>query len=166
LRFDWQACGEVLLRFGNGEKKAREGYRDFMKEGMEKAGLKDLIRKAVNEGEPSDTRIIGSGDFVTRVLKEAGELREPRIKKISLRDLCEKVRSCFNVEEGDLRSPLKKRSAVDAKAAFTYLAIREMGYSGKEVGDYLNMAGYSAIRRSETGKKVLENRGLDASQFI
>jgi hypothetical protein len=54
----------------------------------------------------------------------------------------------------------------DAKAAFTYMAIREMGYSGEEVGGYLNMAGYSAIRRSQNGKQVLENRALDPSTFF
>jgi hypothetical protein len=150
----------------NGAEKAREKYQNYVKEGVKKAGLKDIIRMAGQEGEPSDTRIIGSGEFVLRVLKEAGEMKEPKVKKISLQDLCEKIRDYFNVAEEDLRSSLKKRAAVEAKAVFSYSAIREMGYTGKQVGDFLNMEGYSAIRRSEAGKAVLEQNGLDLSRFL
>ena len=33
------------------------------------------------------------------------------------------------------------------ESAFGYLAIKKMGYSGREVGSFLNMRSYSAIRR-------------------
>ena len=37
----------------------------------------------------------------------------------------------------DLRSPIKKRGVTEAKASFGYLAIKAMGYSGREVGQLL-----------------------------
>jgi len=47
---------------------------------------------------------------------------------------------------------------VEAKSAFGYLAIKKMGYSGREVGSFLNMRSYSAIRRAQAGKKVIDKR--------
>jgi hypothetical protein len=43
-----------------------------------------------------------------------------------------------------------------AKAIFGYLSIKEMGYSGREVGKFLNIRGYSAIRRAEEGQKIID----------
>ena len=37
------------------------------------------------------------------------------------------------------------------------LAIKKMGYSGREIGRFLNMRSYSAIRRAQEGKKVIDN---------
>lgn len=166
LNGDWQECDEVLLHFGRRKKTAQQDYRDFMEKGIRKSGVEDIIRMTCDGAGQFNSRIMGSEDFVTRILEKAGELKEPKIKKISLQELCEKVCTRFNIEEEELRSPLKKKMVTDAKAAFTYMAIREMGYSGEEVGGYLNMAGYSAIRRSQNGKQVLENRGLDPSTFF
>jgi chromosomal replication initiation ATPase DnaA len=61
--------------------------------------------------------------------------------------LSKKVASHFEVKENDLKSSSKKKPVVEAKSAFGYLAIKKMGYSGREVGSFLNMRSYSAIRR-------------------
>ena len=47
---------------------------------------------------------------------------------------------------------------VQAKSVFGYLAIKKMGYSGREVGSFLNIRSYSAIRRAQEGQKVVDNR--------
>ena len=72
--------------------------------------------------------------------------------------LSKKVASHFEVKEADLKSSNKKKSVVDAKAVFGYLAIKKMGYSGREVGTFLNMRTYNAIRRAQEGKTVIDNR--------
>ncbi len=76
-----------------------------------------------------------------------------------LEELIKTVAFHFEVEEGDLKSSSKKKQVVEAKSAFGYLAIKKMGYSGREVGSFLNMRSYSAIRRAQEGKKVIDNRG-------
>jgi len=38
------------------------------------------------------------------------------------------------------------------------IAIKKMGYSGREVGRFLLMRSYSAIRMSEEGEKILGKR--------
>jgi hypothetical protein len=76
-----------------------------------------------------------------------------------LEELMKTVATHFEVEESDLKSPSKKKQVVEAKSAFGYLAIKKMGYSGREVGSFLNMRSYSAIRRAQEGKKLIDNRG-------
>ena len=78
--------------------------------------------------------------------------------RISLDLLSKKVACHFKVKEGDLKSSSKNKSVVKAKSTFGYLAIKEMGYSGREIGSFLNMRSYSAIRRAQEGKKVVDNR--------
>ena len=66
------------------------------------------------------------------------------------------VSSYFEIKEEDLRSPIKKRSVTQAKSVFGYLSIKRMGYSGREVGKFMNIRGYSAIRRAEVGQIIVD----------
>jgi len=128
-------------------------------------------RKA-EDREKGDARKLGSGDFacpvkcgayfsgVNETLSQAGEEWEKSYRaKMPLEELIKTVASHFEIEEGDLKSPSKKKQVVEAKSAFGYLAIKKMGYSGREVGSFLNMRSYSAIRRAQEGKKLIDNRG-------
>ena len=166
---------DVLLHFSETNKVARRKYRQFVKSGIDqgkrpelqggglvrssggnKAGL--LGRKK-EEREKGDARILGSGDFVNEALRKAGEDWEKgKRKKMPLEQLIKAVASHFEVEEGDLKSSCKKKPVVEAKSVFGYLAIKKMAYSGREVGNFLNMRSYSAIRRAQEGKKVVDNR--------
>jgi hypothetical protein len=168
---------DVLLHFGNKLMEARRRYRQFVKDGVDqgtrpelqggglvrsaggnKAGL--LGRKK-EEREKGDERILGSGDFVTTVLGDSCEAEARALKRVPLEVLSEKVALHFNIREEDLRSPVKKKPVTEARAAFGYLAMKQMGYSGREIGRFLNMRSYSAIRRAQEGKKV-----IDKSQFL
>jgi len=167
---------DVLLHFAETKKVARRKYRQFVKSGIDqgkrpelqggglvrssggnKAGL--LGRKK-EEREKGDARILGGSDFaspvkcaayfsgVNEALRKAGENWEKgKKKKMPLEQLIKAVASHFEVEEEDLKSSCKKKPVVEAKSAFGYLAINKMAYSGREVGNFLNMRSYSAIRR-------------------
>jgi len=167
---------DVLLHFGETQKVAHRRYRDFVEKGIaqgrrpefqggglvrsaggNKAGL---LRRAREDREKGDARILGSGDFVSETLQQAGEEWEKSYRaKMPLEELIKTVASHFEIEERDLKSPSKKKQVVEAKSAFGYLAIKKMGYSGREVGSFLNMRSYSAIRRAQEGKKLIDNRG-------
>ena len=73
-----------------------------------------------------------------------------------LPELSKKISSHFEIKEHDLRSPTKKRSVTQAKSVFGYFSIKRMGYSGREVGGFLNMRSYSAIRRAEAGRIMVD----------
>ena len=108
---------------------------------------KALLRRKREERELSDERILGSGDFVTTVLGKSHQADLRKCEKMPLELLSRKVASHFKIKEEDLRSTVKRKSVTEAKSAFGYLAIKKMGYSGREIGRFLNMRSYSAIRR-------------------
>ena len=117
-----------------------------------------LLGRKKEEREKGDERILGSGDFVETILGNSSDTEPRRQKRISLELLGRKVAFRFNLKEDDLRSPVKRKSIVEAKSAFGYIAIKQMGYSGREVGRFLNMRSYSAIRRSHEGRKVIDKK--------
>jgi len=165
---------DVLLYFGDTKTVARRRYREFVSKGIEQGTRPDLqggglVRSAGGEKtrllgrkkedrERGDARILGSGDFVGTILADSADTTLRGRTRISLDLLSKKVASHFEVKEADLKSSNKKKSVVDAKAVFGYLAIKKMGYSGREVGTFLNMRSYSAIRRAQEGKRVIDNR--------
>jgi len=178
---------DVLLHFGDTIKVARRRYRRFVSNGIDQArpprlrprdagrgtrpelqggGLvrsaggnkAGLLGRKKGEREKGDERILGSGDFVEIILGNSSDTEPRRETKISLELLGRKVAFHFKLKEDDLRSPVKRKSIVEAKSAFGYIAIKQMGYSGREVGRFLNMRSYSAIRRAQEGRKVIDKK--------
>jgi len=117
---------DILLHFGDTIKVARRRYRQFVKQGIDqrtrselqggglvrsaggnKAGL--LGRKK-EEREKGDERILGSGDFVSEVLREAGEIFESLIeKRMSLEELIDTVAQYMGVSIEEIKSSSRKR---------------------------------------------------------
>ena len=139
---------------------SRFGVRDL---GMAFQYIRPSVSRAIKreERELSDERILGSGDFVTTVLGKSYQADLRKCEKMSLELLGRKIASYFKIKEEDLMSTVKRKSVTEAKSAFGYLAIKKMGYSGREIGRFLNMRSYSAIRRAQEGKKV-----IDKSEFL
>jgi len=85
----WMEGGEVLRHFGRRLGQSRKAYMEFMRDGLGKGeeakfegenlrhlveGGWELVRRKPNgEDEYADERLLGSRDFVSRVLREAGE---------------------------------------------------------------------------------------------
>jgi REP element-mobilizing transposase RayT len=84
---EWQDRDYVLKWFGKTESEAKQAYRNYVKKGIDQGRRPELVggglirsqggwsavkalRRAGNR-ELSDDRILGSGDFVEQVLKEA-----------------------------------------------------------------------------------------------
>ena len=141
---DLPAIGFAFRRGGRGKRPELQGGGLVRSAGGETAGL---LGRKTEEREKGDARILGSGDFVSTILSDSADTDLKNRTRISLDLLGKQIASQFEVEDADLKSSNKKRSVVDAKAVFGYLAIKKMGYSGREVGTFLNMRSYSAIRR-------------------
>ncbi len=91
---DWQDADKVLALFANRPSPARSGYRQFVEEGIEMGRRPELtggglIRSASGWEAPKsgregrdqttgDERILGEGEFVESVLREAEENIERR----------------------------------------------------------------------------------------
>jgi len=180
----WQDIKGVLLRFSNRRSVAQQRYRSFVEKGFNQGKRDDLtggglIRSAGGWAavqtmrdhdavQKSDERIPGDGAFVERVLREAGECVEHRLRQQALgidfntviRCVCE-VTGC---SEAEMRKPGKDRRRVQARSLLCYWAVDELRMSQAQLGKRLNLsaAGLSlSVRRGEAAAHQLGCKLLD-----
>jgi putative transposase len=162
---------DVLLHFGDSVREARRRYRQFVKQGVDQGsrpelqggGLirsaggdkKALLRRKREERELSDERILGSGNFVTEILKKSNEFQENR-PRIPLEQLANRVIAYFGIKIEDVLGKSQKSRISTARSVICYFAIKKMGYSGISVGKFLKIRRYSALRCAERGKRVFD----------
>lgn len=157
-----QNVREVLGRFDEDIPRARQLYREFVGDGIPLGTREDLIggglrrsqgRRAREDRESFDERILGGGVFVDRLREQrfAGSDITPW-SRLSLAGLIEIVCDTLGVDKGGIQLPSKVRKLALARGIICFLAIREMGLRAAEVGRELNLgpAGVSiALRRGE-----------------
>ena len=90
-------------------------------------------RRRENRREKGDERILGSGEFVERVLELAQEELEQRSRLLStgpsLEELLVKVGEGHGMATEDVRGSSKFRKIVRVRTIFCYLAVRKLGCS-------------------------------------
>ena len=138
-----KTIGDTLLHFGETQKVARARYRQFVEKGIpqgrrpefqgcglvrsaggEKAGL---LGRPKDEREKGDARILGSGDFVNNILRDAEEEFENKYKeKMSLENLMMIVAKAMGVSIEEIVSSSRKRKIARARSVVTYAAIRNL----------------------------------------
>ncbi|SNB46953.1 transposase [Geobacter sp. DSM 9736] len=157
----FQDTKAVLDRFDKSSKCARDGYRQFVMDGIPLGrqdkfvggGLRRSQPDFENEDEiePFDTRILGGGRFVEHVQEQISDHRLRSIKT-PLPELVRRVATKVGLDERDLRWPSKTKSLSEARGVVCYLAVRELGYKGMEVGRLLHLGPTGvtlAVRRGE-----------------
>lgn len=158
---DGQEQKEILLRFGKNITKNRSGYRQFIADGVSAGHRDDLVggglkRSRAQSSEMEqwgnfDERILGSGAFVDSLQKQE-HLRDRILTPISLPELISRASVVLNLPEDAVRRPGKAKYVSEARGIITYLAIRELGFKGIEIGKELHLtsSGVSiALRRGE-----------------
>jgi REP element-mobilizing transposase RayT len=149
----WQDTDEVLKRFGGSVSTARESYLRFVTDGVDEGERPDLtggglIRSAGGWSEvlamrqkkqrmASDDRILGSGEFVEQVLRQAEEQEAQtlRLKRagISFEDVVSEVAQRHSVEVEELLSGSRRRAIGEARRDVARIAVKKLGMSGAEV---------------------------------
>jgi putative transposase len=92
---------DVLFHFGETQKAARRTYRDFVEKGIAQGRRHEfqggglvrsaggnktgLLGRSKEEREKGDARILGSGDFVLGILKEANDCMDSKAQRPPLR---------------------------------------------------------------------------------
>lgn len=155
----WQDTGYVLKQFNQSVSIARRRYRAFFKKGADQGRREDLVGgglvrsaggweavKALNRAKriwKSDERILGSGEFVERVLARANEkiARRNRHRKngVDFRTLLKRVEKLTAVPVKDIVSKGRKRKTAAARSLTIYWAAEELGLSQPEIGKKLGM---------------------------
>lgn len=161
-RLDGQVVDEILQRFDQSVSRARVGYHRFVSEGLTMGRREDLVgsgfkgKRLAGENkekcDDKDSRILGDKVFADSILRNRSLYERARIS-LPLPELVNRVSSLLSVDPHSIRRPSKARPLADARSVVCYLAIRELGYKGLELGRELNLgaAGVSiAVRRGES----------------
>jgi len=150
---DWQEKKFVLGFFGSKPKKAVRAYLEFMEEGkalgkrpeLVGGGLirsmggwsKVLTLRRKGDSEAYDERILGDGDFVQTILKEADQklARQIRARKKSgtmtkiIKDRCRQA----GINEIELRSGSHRRAVSKLRRELCFFLNRELGIPMAEI---------------------------------
>ena len=172
VKRDWQDTGYVLSLFGN-RSCGKSRYMEFVKNGMDVGRRPELVGgglirslggwaevlalRARGERQIFDQRVLGDGEFVEQVLSEMDEQSKEnlRIRRngIDLSLLAKKVCNVDGVSVGELRSGSRRREIVNSRGVFSWLAVRELGYSGAEVARFLGVTTSCVTRAVLSGEE-------------
>jgi len=168
--YSWMDCAHVLARFGGTKTKSVVEYCQFVRDGVGEGhnplltggGLirshggwsQVLSLRRKGEKEESDERILGSGEFVDRILREVEEsqLRQTRLRKrgVSITAIIQEECLKRNVSQEELKRGGRRSRVSKARAAIAYRSKEELGCSGAEIARYLGV-NTSSINRALAG---------------
>jgi len=174
IKHEWQDRDYVLSWFGKKEGEAKRAYGKYVEEGIPLGKRPDLVGgglirslggwsavmslRSHKQQVFTDERILGAGDFVEKVFKEADkrlkyqltakERRQEMQKKIE--EICEK--EGINIEE--LRMGSRRGSIPRVRADISYQLINELGIPSAEIARQLGVS-TSAIT------KILQKRMIE-----
>jgi REP element-mobilizing transposase RayT len=155
----WQEVRSILSQFGKREREARLRYELFVAEGIPRGRRPELVGgglvrslggwsevislRRTGERSAADARILGSGDFVERMLAQA----EARVKATlgwrgrfpTLAALADKIAHGEGLEPAKIRSRDRKRHPVRARTILCQVAVKRLGYSGAAVARFLGV---------------------------
>lgn len=174
IECDWQDKQFVLQWFGQDPKRAKAAYRLFVQKGIQEGRRPDLVGggllrsmggwsavKAMRRSadrEIFDDRILGSSDFVKRVIEEAEsciQYQLPATKRIEVMDDFV-ARSCQDagITVKELESGTRRREVSALRAEITIGLVKEHGASLAEVARRVGVStsGISKLLKREREK--------------
>jgi REP element-mobilizing transposase RayT len=157
---DWQDRHYVLKWFGRQKKEAIKDYREYVKKGMERGQRPELVGgglirskggwsqvKSIRRNEDRemfDARILGSGDFVDQIIKEAAvnvkyqftEGKRKRKVEEYIATVCEKKDITIN----ELRSGSRRKHVSRTRAAIANYIVKNYGVTLAEAARQLGVS--------------------------
>jgi putative transposase len=157
-----QNTEEVLRYFGKGKTEARWKYRDFVADGVSLGRRDELVGiwPRSSEAEDADTlhdpRVLGGAAFVEglRLWKQA-EMVSP--KTLPITTIIERVCTHFATDLDEIRSKTRAARVASIRSVICYLAVRQMGYSGTEVGRHLNLTRSAVSLSTARGESLVKD---------
>lgn len=180
VKHGWQNIQEVLGMFGGTLGPARRSYRNFVEKGIAEGKRHDLtggglLRSAGGwEGiktlreekvyQRNDERILGDGDFVSRVLASAEEEMERRYslraRGIDLDSVAVRVSEVLGIKIKDVWAKGKYQRIVDARSLLCYWAVRELGMIMSTLSLKLGISIPSVSVSVRRGQRIAGEKGF------
>lgn len=178
-RNDWQDTASILSRFGKNLSIARRKYREFIHDGAQQGKRPDLtggglIRslggwqavKFLSSGMDrmkGDERLLGSGDFVEKILRDAEEQLDRREQLqaagYDLDTLASEVAALFDIQPTQIWAAGKYPLIVQARSLFCYWAVRELGKTATQLAKKLRMSQPAVSIAVRRGEKIARDGG-------
>jgi hypothetical protein len=147
LKNEWQACDEVLSHYGKRVSEARKSYRAYVREGvklgrqpmLEGGGLirsqggwaNVLSKRRQGQRDLADERILGSGEFVERMLAQtdlklkeqfSARHRERKVAQV-IKSLCKQA----NITQTELKAGGRRRKLSQVRSKIIQVLVKEHG---------------------------------------
>ncbi len=162
-----QVVEEILLRFGNTLRKSRQGYFEFIQDGVLQGRRDELVGGGLqrsrkmqpviqNDLEISDERILGSGDFIEH-LRSKEALRDKMMPGMQLPELTCRVEEYFGLEKNSIKRRSKHKAVTAARDIFCYLAVRVLRNSGTDAGNILNIHRSAVSHAVKRGERIIDS---------
>ena len=118
----------------------------------------------------SDERILGSSDFVSKVLTEANETMANKYvlaaKGVGFDEVVAVVSNLMSVKPQALTGPAKERTIVKARCLLCYWAVSELGLSMTDVGRRLSIAVSTVSGAVRKGRQIVDEDELDLAYLL
>ena len=162
----WMDTGHVLAQFGETRRQAIREYGRFMTEGLTMGKQPELTggglirslggwsqvvsHRRKRQREETDERILGSGDFVSEVLKEAEDRQRRQIKLRSagktVRKLIEEECGRRSISIAELKNGSRRSIVSEARMVIAHRCREELGISAAESARQLGVNTSSIIK--------------------
>ncbi|MBN1625369.1 MAG: transposase [Deltaproteobacteria bacterium] len=177
-KHEWQDIKFVMQMFGDTEGKAKVGYSDFMQKGVELGKRPELtgggllrsiggweavkgLRES-GEYQKGDERILGDGDFVTKVLSQADEQLQMkyrmRMEGYNLESLIKRVAEIMVMNLEDITENGKDRKRSQARSIVCYWATQYLGTEQTRLAKMFNLSQPAISQAVARGKKLVKER--------
>jgi putative transposase len=171
--YQWYDRRYVLSWFGNNEREARKAYRRYMKEGVSQGNRPELVGGGLirslggwsailslrkdNERPLTDERVLGSGEFVEKVIEEADEKIKYQVYganlKIKVKEIIQKTCEREGVSINEVTSGSRRGSISEIRSRIVIRLVKELGIPLAEIGRQLGITTSSV-------SKILSRKGL------
>ena len=173
----WQAVDEILGQFAETRREALRRSRAFVAAGVAQGRRPDLVggglRRSAGGWEALaalprgrerwafDERVLGSGAFVERVLREAAP--PPAGPGAAARDfpiLVAQLAAAYGVHPDEIRGGSRRRPVSRARAAIAAVAVTRLGLPAARVASLLGVGSVAIIQGIARGLQELRGHGL------
>lgn len=180
---EWQDVKYVYGCFDKSVNKARQQYKEFVRQGVamgrraelvgggliRSSGGWSMIKKTAGKSirQKGDERILGDSLFVDRVLKLAEEELDRRSQLqttgFGLHDLALEVAKLYSITPEEIFLPGKYPRIVQARSLFCYWAVRELAVTATSLAQKLKQSQPAVSISVKRGEKIAKKEGYTLS---
>ena len=168
IKNEWQDRDYVLSWFGEKEGDASRAYRKYVQDGVDEGRRPDLVGGGLvrslggwsqvlslrrdNQRVLSDERILGTGEFVQRIVGEAEERIKYQLggherRKKKAQQVIEQTCKAESINPKELRMGSRRGRIANVRAQIAYQLVENYGFPLAEVGRQLGVT-TSAISKA------------------